>query len=86
MLFEQIRTSQRALGLLLVPGKMNLHDRWILSFASWAMPWHVAPVEAGIRNLQGRKEAAPKLLMLMARCHPKVRLSRCVCSIETGCK
>lgn len=50
MLSEQNRTSQRALEPLLVHGNMNLHDRWILSFASWAKPWHVAPVETGISS------------------------------------
>lgn len=73
VLSEQIRTSQRALGPLLVHGNMSLHNRWILSFASWAMPWHVAPVETGISSPKGRKEAVPKPLMLVAQAHPKVR-------------
>lgn len=34
----------------------NLHDRWVLSWASWQCHEHVAPAEAGTNNRKRRKE------------------------------
>lgn len=79
----QSRASQRPLGPLLVPGSMNLHNRWILSCASWQFHSTWRQSEPG----QIIRKCARRQYQNVAAQEPssqkrKTRLSRCAYSIR----